>query len=238
MDRSFWESRWREHRIGFHRQDVNPHLEKHAATWLAAAGLAAKNVAPEFGGVRVLVPLCGKSVDLLWLAERGARVVGVEFVEQAAREFFEQLQVTPEVTVESWGKRMRFDNSATTEGIRGDLQLWVSDFFALPSEALGPVHAVYDRAALVAVTPERRPAYVEQLERLTREGTTLLVISFEHDGGDGPPFSVPPQEVRALFASSFEGELLGDEDILASEPRFVARGLTFLREQVWLFTRR
>ena len=37
-------------------------------------------------GAAVLVPLCGKSLDLVWLAEQGHAVIGVELAEAFVKE--------------------------------------------------------------------------------------------------------------------------------------------------------
>jgi len=238
MERSFWEARWQEQRTGFHRQDVHPQLRGNADAWVRPLRQdAALGAGGNFSGLRLLVPLCGKSMDMVWLAQLGASVVGIEFVEQAAREFFDSLAVVPQVTAHPWGKRFSRSSDDKQPGT-GDVEIWVTDFFALKANDLGPVHAVYDRAALVAVPPERRSAYVQQLQRLMQPAARVLLISFEHDGGDGPPFSLPPSDVQGLLNQEFDAALVADEDILPNEPRFRDRGMTVLREQVWLATRR
>ena len=62
MEPDFWHQRWQQNQIGFHQSEVNPYLRKY---WQALA-IAAP--------ARILVPLCGKSLDLLWLAEQGYQV--------------------------------------------------------------------------------------------------------------------------------------------------------------------
>ncbi|MFB6260858.1 MAG: thiopurine S-methyltransferase, partial [Thiohalorhabdaceae bacterium] len=91
MDREFWLERWRSQRLGWHREEVNPHL---ADFW---------DRMPIGGNARVFVPLCGKSVDMKWLANRGHPVVGVEISDQACREFFADHGLEPGVErVGSW----------------------------------------------------------------------------------------------------------------------------------------
>jgi thiopurine S-methyltransferase len=212
MDHAFWDERWRTGRIGFHAAAANPRLVEHRAALGAPAGR------------RVLVPLCGKTHDLTYLASLGFTVVGVEFVAQAAADFFSELgQGAPA--------------SSTVAGLPalslGPITILVGDFFALAAPALGPLHAIYDRAALVAVPPAARPAYAAQLAALASPGAGLLLINFTHDMGDGPPFTVPDAEVRALFGASFAIEKLAEHDILDAESRFRERGATFMNEQVW-----
>ncbi|HZV22956.1 MAG TPA: thiopurine S-methyltransferase, partial [Luteimonas sp.] len=85
MDPAFWQQRWREGRIGFHQECVTPLLEQH---WDAVGAPA---------GGRVFVPLCGKSLDMAWLAARGHRVLGVELSPIAVRQFFEESGLSPDI---------------------------------------------------------------------------------------------------------------------------------------------
>jgi thiopurine S-methyltransferase len=72
-----WLDRWREGRTGWHEPSGNRNLKAH---W-------------RLSGRRVLVPLCGKTPDLLWLEKQGNAVVGVELSDIAALAFFaEELQ--------------------------------------------------------------------------------------------------------------------------------------------------
>ena len=68
-----WVERWQEGRTGWHEPDGNDSLKKY---WRAA-------------GRRVLVPLCGKTPDLAWLARLGNEVVGIELAEIAVETFFD-----------------------------------------------------------------------------------------------------------------------------------------------------
>jgi len=76
MQADFWQKRWERDQIGFHLAEVNPYLQQY---W-PALGLAAQT--------RVLVPLCGKSLDLIWLADQGFEVLGIELAEKAVEDFF------------------------------------------------------------------------------------------------------------------------------------------------------
>ena len=42
-------------------------------------------------GEIVFVPMCGKSLDMVWFAEQGCRVIGVELSSLAAKDFFDEL---------------------------------------------------------------------------------------------------------------------------------------------------
>ena len=95
MDAAFWLQRWQEGQIGFHRSDVMPLLEKHWPSLQLPAGS------------RVLVPLCGKSLDMHWLAAQGHRVLGVELSPLAVTQFFEEAGLTPVRTTSPYGEHFR-----------------------------------------------------------------------------------------------------------------------------------
>jgi thiopurine S-methyltransferase len=101
LDRRFWEQKWAEGATAFHRGAVSPALERHARTYFPP-------------GSTVLVPLCGKSHDLAWLAAQGFEVHGVEFVEQAAREFFAGHGIEPERVGDLWRSRASRSSAATS----------------------------------------------------------------------------------------------------------------------------
>lgn len=212
MEPHFWHRRWRKNEIGFHREDVNPLLERF---W---DQLGVAPAAP------VLVPLCGKSVDLVWLKTRGHPVLGVELSPIAVAAFFAGEGLEPERLPCHSGSLWRAPG----------YQLFCGDFFELTAEDLGPVAVGYDRAALIAFPPDWRPRYADHLRRLLPAGTPLLVITVEYDTAemDGPPFSVPEAEVHHLFAGD-EIVRLHAEEALELSPHLRQRGLTRLQEKVY-----
>lgn len=212
MDHEFWQERWAAGQLGFHRLDTNPMLERF---W------------PELGisGGRVLVPLCGKSLDLDWLLGRGHEVVGVEFVPAAVDAYFAERGIVP--------ARSEVDGLLVRR--HAGVSLVVADFFQVRPASTGVCDAVYDRGAWVAIAPEDRERYVGTVRSLLRPGARVLLVNFEHDLGSGPPHSIPPEEIRA-FWHDFAFELHFEHDILAEEPRFRDRGATRFLEQVWFGT--
>jgi thiopurine S-methyltransferase len=195
METDFWARRWQEGRIGFHEGRPNVFLER----YVERLGRAR----------RVLVPLCGKTEDLAFLASRGHEVVGVEVVEDAARAFFAEHQLPCDVTDKPHGRALSGDRVTIVCG----------DLFAMTSEDIGRVDALYDRAALVALPPASRLRYVKHLRGLLGPGAPGLLITFEYATGamDGPPFSVVESEVRALYA---EGQVDLLDQGAAEGPRF------------------
>jgi thiopurine S-methyltransferase len=192
-----WLQRWDEGRIGFHQDSVNPLLLKHWASIVPSADC------------RVLVPLCGKSRDMLWLAQRGHSVVGVELSQLACRAFFEE-QGLPFVQ-ESRGAREAFVGRGAGSGI----ELLCGDFFALDQAAVGPISAWFDRAAIVALPPGLWPRYVETLERLLSPSAVGFMLTFDYPQSEreGPPFSVSFADVRQQFGRPFDVQLLETLDL-------------------------
>jgi thiopurine S-methyltransferase len=211
MQPDFWLERWRDGRIGFHRAEPNPRLIEHAALLS--------------GAIRVLVPLCGKSLDLEWLVVHGFEVTGVELSELAASAFFAERGLTPSVR--------RQASFVVYE--HGNLAIWVGDFFATSSAELGLFDAVYDRAALIALPPELRPQYAAHLQTLLAPQAKLLLVTLHTDASGGPPFSVAPEEVLSLYGSA-QIKPLGSVDGRADAPGSVERGASFVSENVYAVT--
>lgn len=218
MDTDFWLQRWHRNETGFHQPDPNALLTTH---W-------SKLSLPP--GSRVFVPMCGKSVDLTWLRERGHEVVGVELSPLAAEAF-----------ANDNGIAMQIERVGAFEIHRADrLSILVGDLFDLGPVELQGVAAVYDRAALVALPAPLRSRYVQHLRRLLGTGTQTLLVTFEYDQAqmDGPPFAVDDAEVHALYGAGAEIEELVRQDILEQEPRFRERGLRRLSESAYRITQR
>jgi thiopurine S-methyltransferase len=213
----FWHERWRLGQIGFHQSAVDRHLQQYWPDLVLPSGS------------RVFVPLCGKSLDLIWLGERGHSVAGVD-LSAAALESFCMENGIP-------AKRRMLDGFDVYEA--SDLRLYRGDFFALAPEILGSIAAVYDRAALIAWTPEQRPAYVAHLTSLTVPGTPTLLITLEYPQTQmsGPPFSVGADDVECLYAGTHAIHELARQDVLASEPRLRSRGVTQLHAVCYRLTR-
>ena len=218
MTPDFWHERWQRGEIGWHLDEINVHLQQH---WQRL------DVVPHS---QVLVPLCGKSRDLLWLAAQGHRVLGIEISPIAVETFFAENQLVPSVSQEGAFRRYQVD----------EIELRCGDFFDLPASHTTDVSALYDRASLIALPPTMRGRYAEHLSSLVQTGTKMLLITLEYaqDEMAGPPFSVTEPEVVELFRTAFDITRLNALDVLAENPRFQERGLTRLREKVYGLQRR
>lgn len=216
MEPAFWHKRWADNQIGFHQAQVNPYLQ----TYWPALGLAQ--------GSRVLVPLCGKSLDLAWLAGQGHQVLGVELSRRAVEDFFNDHGLVPQVTQQGVFEVWR----------SGDVELWCGDFFALTAQDVGDCVGLYDRAAVIALPPVMRERYLTLLSRLLPDACKGLMVTLDYDQArlDGPPFSVADDEVRAGFAG-WQVETLEEREIIQESPKFEQAGITRLIERVYRLLR-
>src|SRR5471032_1332049 len=159
MEPDFWHQRWAQDQIGFHLSEVNPWLRQF---WPV---IQAKSQA------RVLVPLCGKSLDLAWLASEGHAVLGVELSHKAVEEFFKGQGVEPIVRQQGRFTVYRHDS----------IELWCGDFFALTADDAQHCSALYDRAALIALPPHMRQRYTEHLARILPGDCQGLLTTLDYD---------------------------------------------------------
>jgi thiopurine S-methyltransferase len=210
MDHDFWHERWDLNQIGFHESEANA---------LMVAHLDALDLAP---GARVFLPLCGKTRDIAWLLDRGSRVVGAELSEKAVRALFAEMDFAPEVSEQ--GRLRRFSGP--------DIDILAGDVFDVTAEALGPVDAVYDRAALVALPSGTRPRYAAHVHDITG-GARQLLICFEYDQNvmPGPPFSVDAAEVGRVHAPRYGLKRLATQPVDGG-----LKGKCPATETVWLLT--
>lgn len=153
---------------------------------------------------RVLVPLCGKSLDLLWLAQGGHEVIGIELSPIAVEEFFKQNNL--KAKKRRIGKFMRWR--------AGNISVWCGDFFALTTKHLGCIDVVFDRAALTALPPSLRAEYLQQLLKLTQQNAPILLFTTE-DISNGSLQADDPidQELVALCQGHYNIALLHSEQI-------------------------
>ncbi|WP_295456357.1 thiopurine S-methyltransferase [uncultured Thiodictyon sp.] len=213
MEPDYWLGRWHRGETGWHLDAVNRHL---STFW---PGLEVPV------GTQVLVPLCGKTLDLLWLAGQGYRVLGVELSRLAIDAFFVDNGLTPTVTDDAGLRRYRVD----------ELEILCGDVFALSAAQVAGVGAVYDRAALIALPPALRERYATHLNALLPAGVPRLLITLDYDQAmiSGPPFSVSNAEVERLFGETHRITALAAFDALPESPGMRQRGLTELTERVY-----
>jgi thiopurine S-methyltransferase len=213
----FWIERWQRGEIGFHQPEGNDLLIKH---W-PVLGLEP--------GSTVLVPLCGKSPDMVWLASRGYRVIGVELSPLAVDDFFREQGIEADTRAQG----------PFVVRSAGPITIWCGDMFDLPADVTREVAGVYDRAALVAFPRALQGRYARKLIDLV-PAAPILLISLAYPVGQipGPPFSTPLMNVAELFGETHDIGVLETRDGLAQSPNLKARGVTSLEETAYVLRRK
>ena len=177
---------------------------------------------------RVFVPLCGASVDLLWLAQLDAvtEVIGIEFSKAAvvklAEETLKPAGIVEEAEVrfvteqlpprEAWKQDevgadgvVAADFSDSVEVLWcGKISVYVADFFHPGLRVLfgGKFDVVYDRASLVAINLEDQEKYVERMWEWTVVAARYFLVGLEYERGllrTCPPRIIADEEVGVLF---------------------------------------
>jgi len=197
-DNDLWQQCWKDRQIDFHQLRVNELLVR----FWPRLGLAP--------GSRVFVPLCGKSLDMLWLRQQGYQVVGVELSPLAVEAFFRENRLP--------ARRRELGSLSCWES--GDLSLFCGDFFALTQAELGPVDAVYDRAALTALPEAVRPAYLAHLGRIVPPSCDIFLLTTEdlESGESHAAHQETAEEITSLYATVFHIELSHVENALETDP--------------------
>ena len=165
-------------------------------------------------GAKVFVPLAGKSLDMAWFAAQGHRVLGVELSRLAIEQFFAEHELQPGMRETRYG----------THYEAGGIELIHGDAFGLDADLLRDCAAVFDRAALIALPPDLRLRYAHELYAALPTDCRGLLVSLEYPQAEraGPPFSVPEDEVRALYGTDWQVDLLERRPIPPDHPGFVA----------------
>lgn len=217
-DNERWQRCWREQETAFHQESVNPQLVR---CW-SRLGLAP--------GARVFVPLCGKSLDMLWLAAQGHEVLGVELSAIAASAFFAENGLTP----------LCRELGPFTFWRSGRIGILCGDFFSLTPAHLAQVAAVFDRASLTALPVAQRADYARHLQRiLPTAGKIFLLTTEEPEPGETTyQTHAPDQEILRLYADGFDIRLAQVDSVLEPDPDPANSDLLRVEKKVYLLTPR
>ncbi len=222
MEIDFWLDRWNHDKIGFHQDQVNPYL----VYFYGEKGPAVE----QRDKLKVFVPLCGKSKDMLWLAQNHYEVFGVECSDRAVKSFFEENGLGYKHVEREGAGFYQSENDPFSR-----IEIFQGDFFALEEDALDGVTDIFDRASLVALPVDMRANYVNKITALQQSGTRTLLVTLNFDPSEmnGPPFSVTDEEVMDLYAESYKIDKLIEKDVIEIETGLKNRGLTALTEAVF-----
>ncbi len=226
MHHSFWHQCWQEQRIRFHQQKINSYLEKY---WHRL-----KDAAPG----RVFVPLCGKSLDLLFFHQQGYKVLGNELSSLAVQDFYTEQQLNASKTIISSEKNSQ-DGTGLVYWKSKQVDILCADFFTLDKCYLYDISMVYDHSSLVALPLKMREKYVKKLLQLLPEKVKILLLTLDYDEDEtqGPPFSVTEEEVYHLYQHDFNIELLEVNNIHEAQRSPHPQNMPCFNERVFLLER-
>ena len=193
MKYSFWLEKWQKGDIGFHQAGTHVFLRQYWPTLREKQRFSKAQ--------RIFIPLCGKSLDMLWLWKQGCHIQGIELSKIAIQAFFSENKLKFEVQSESIGQVYKYQ----------ELQIWQGDFWDLNSQHLGHIDIVYDRAALVALPARMRQLYTQHIQKLAPKAAIFL-ITIEYKAGlfKGPPFCLEEAAVEDLYAKNYTITILAE----------------------------
>ncbi|CAC9599659.1 Thiopurine S-methyltransferase (EC 2.1.1.67) [uncultured Gammaproteobacteria bacterium] len=208
-----WIQRWKENKIGWHRDKPNSKLIEFIDC------LHLKQ------GDQVFVPLCGKSIDMMYLLDRGYRVFGVELSTLATEQFFVENKI--EYSIHQSGEFSVYSAN--------NIQMYCGDYFKLKLEDFKSVVAVYDRASLIALPLELRVKYVSHLYSIITKGCRVLLLTLNYPQSQisGPPFAVNQEEVWSLYKKGFDCQQLQCFNDIENEPKFQRANVDFIEKATY-----
>lgn len=212
MESSFWHKCWERSALGFHQQQIHPFLTGHFKLMCSPSDK------------HVFVPLCGKTLDMAYLA-KFLHVSGNELSAIACRDFFKDNGI--EYQQQTLGDFTHYSCPK--------LSLLQGDFFKLSSDTVGMVDWIYDRAALIALPIPMQQQYVTHLKHFFSAHTRLFLVTLEFPQKQitGPPFAITANDVKKLF-TGFKIVCVANNEL--KDKRFAQRNLnvSYLREKLYI----
>ncbi len=214
MNKEFWHAKWNSNDIAFNQQQPNFFMMEY---------FNFLNLKPSS---KVFVPLCGKSIDLLWLAEQGYEVIGIELNLQACEDFFTENNIS--------FQQNKIKNFTILSSDK--ITLISGDFFELNTDIIGQIDAIYDRAALIALPTEMRQLYANKIISLATHNTQILLITLNYDQNtmQGPPFAVNKDAVHHLYDKYFNIKTLYSKSAENIPDHLQAKGLEEATDLVFM----
>jgi thiopurine S-methyltransferase len=224
MEQLFWHQRWEENRIGFHLAETNELLEK----YLPILGLQQDD--------KIFVPLCGKTLDMIYLKQQKLKVLGNEISPLAVNDFFNENNLPFNTkAVQLSTEKVSSETLQMKSYFTKQIEIIQGDFFKLEKSMMSGVKAVYDRASMVALPEEMRKSYVDYLLKILPRPTRILLVSLEYNQElkQGPPFSVHEDEISYFYKNDFDIKLLYTQETPMKQRGKVSKNMT-MKEKVFL----
>jgi len=208
-----WLEYWENNETNWHSDVVTQELEEY---------LGLLKLEP---GDKVFFPLCGKSLDMIYMLNRGFSVIGVELSEIGIKQFFHENGL--DFTISQVGE---FDIYSAK-----NIEIYCGDFFSLTSKYLYGVKAVFDRKSLIALDRGIRQKYVKHLNDIISLGVRILLITLHYPQHQmsGPPFSVDKSEVESLFSMAFNYQELKSFQDIENGSKLARSGVDYIENAAY-----
>jgi cyclopropane fatty-acyl-phospholipid synthase-like methyltransferase len=134
---------------------------------------------------RAIIPGCGQGHEVVFLAEKGFQVTGLDYAPGA---------------VELLSRTLKEKNLQAN--------ILSQDFFQLDENHNAQYDLMLEQAFFCAISPSMRSVYVETATRILKKGALLAGLFYETGEEGGPPFNTSPSDILDHFSDAFHIETL------------------------------
>ena len=155
--------------------------------------------------LRIFVPMCGKTPDMLWLAEQGHAITGVEINARYIKAFFRNAELECTLRSEQFTPKKKVN---VYEAKGKDITLYQCDIFDYNVEVSGQFDAVWDQSAIPIVNDmgaRRLKQYTSLMQALLKPDGRHMVEVCKH----GSNF-VDEKMLKSLFGDKSDVRYLGN----------------------------
>ncbi|KAM4706063.1 thiopurine S-methyltransferase-like isoform 1-T2 [Rhinophrynus dorsalis] len=215
-----WVQRWENRNIAFHQDNIHQFLSEFLDTML--------NNREQ---LNIFFPLCGKAVDMKWLAHMGHNIVGVDVSEIGLKEFFEESKIdyVEEAMTEIPGAKVFKSTS-------GNISLYCCNIFDLSDSLIGKFGGIWDRGAMVAMNPCDRERYTNLMLSFMAKDCRYLLVTLNYNPAliKGPPFYVSDADLERFLGPLCTIKHLKTVDAMTDKQK--DWGLDYYYEKIHLIT--
>ncbi|XP_062578286.1 thiopurine S-methyltransferase-like [Saccostrea cucullata] len=190
-----WKESWETSDIGFHNPNLNEEFLKYNKRMLTRPGM------------RIFVPLCGKAVEMKWLADHGYKVVGLEVAPVPCKAFFEENNIPYKIS------EIGAIQGEKYESLDENIVIYSCDFFHLTVGICGEFDGIWDCGGLNAMDIEDRVSYIHKIRTFMGKGCINLTefVNFDKSMSD-VPWSMSTEDLQKGFGEGFKVEFLTKEE--------------------------
>ncbi|XP_063444577.1 thiopurine S-methyltransferase-like [Mytilus trossulus] len=177
-----WKDCWEKGNMPWHIEDVHPKFLLHV-----------DKITEKKNNAKIFFPLCGKAVEMFYLAKKGHTIVGVEYMEIAVKQFFDENKLSYET------KPVPEIDGDVYENEANNIKIYCGDYFKFSQTLETNFDGVWDRGALEAVLIDQRGKYTDVMKAVMKRGAPCVTEVPDRPEGEGPPFNLNPDEITHLY---------------------------------------